>query len=66
MSFACMYACAAHMIWCPQKTEESAGALKTRVTDHCEPLSGVGTGLGLLEEQAVPLTTEPSSFQPQH
>lgn len=45
---------------CPQRAEDSVGALETRVTDNYEPLWVLGIEPELLEEQAVPLITEPS------
>lgn len=54
----CMYV---HHVspWCQSLSEEDFGCPGTRVLDGCEPLSG-GWELGLLQEQQMPLTAEPS------
>ena len=54
-----------HNILClvPVKAREVTGSPGTGVTDGCELLSGLAgnkPNLGPLEEQSVPLTTEPS------
>jgi hypothetical protein len=57
----CMYVSYHMYAWCPQRSGEVVGYLKTGVTDRCELLCGWWDSiLGPLEEQSVLLTSEPA------
>lgn len=55
---ACMYVCALHSAWCPQKSKHDVGLPGTEVTKGCElPYGCWEVNLGSLQEQHVLLTT---------
>jgi hypothetical protein len=50
-------------VWASQSPEEDDGSPETGVTDSCKlPYGSWELNPGSLEEQSVPITTEPSSL----